>query len=323
MIVVSYRKSSNASENRCTPLRSTIRRGAASWTNVFLISAAVWIRLPFVNTFSPFSVIGSSTTALRLFIKVKERRFHSSSSATSKFRMMNEDREWLKDDRPLRPETNFGSENVPEAQRPINEYLDVTSQPFFSWAENDMPGLLLRFVIFYAIMFATVCYPISSATYTQDGYLMQKLVSSNVGSLFVSLLLLFRIYSGYEYIGQRLSSKVIEYEETGWYDGDVEEKTSTELQRDRMLYTNQVKPVIDRLKVVGMGGTALFVGSILLLNVVLSTNPMFNQYDPEVLQRLSYDDKLADSAAMNTGGKPAYCDSRYYRAVANGGLGCK
>jgi Conserved in the green lineage and diatoms 27 len=223
----------------------------------------------------------------------------------------------------FRPETNFGSESVPEAQRPINEYLDVTNQPFFTWArDSDTTGLFVRFLVLYSIVFGTICYPISGATFTQDGYLLHKLVSSNVGAMFVTLLLLLRIYSGYDYIGQRLQSKFIEYEETGWYDGDVEVKTKTELLRDRMLYTSQVQPIVDRLKGFVLIGTGYFVGSIIALNVVLKEYPVFDQYNPDLLDRLSYDDKLADRAAINTNGKPAYCDSRYYRAIANGGLGC-
>lgn len=224
----------------------------------------------------------------------------------------------------FRPETNFGSENVPESQRPINEYLDVTNQPFFTWARDSSTNvdLLLKFALFYAIMFVAICYPISGATFTQDGYLLHKLVSSNVGAMFVTMLLLLRVYTGYDYIGQRLQSKYIEYEETGWYDGDVETKTKTELLRDRMLYTSQVQPIVDRLKLFVTVGTTYFVGSVILLNVVLTKYPVFDQYDPDVLNRLSYDDKLAGSAATNTNGKPAYCDSRYYRAIANGGLGC-
>jgi hypothetical protein len=61
---------------------------------------------------------------------------------------------------------------------------------------------------------------------------------------------------------------------------------------------------------------------VIALNVVLKEYPVFDQYNPDLLDRLSYDDKLADRAAINTNGKPAYCDSRYYRAIANGGLGC-
>jgi Conserved in the green lineage and diatoms 27 len=222
----------------------------------------------------------------------------------------------------LRPETNFGSESVPENQRPVNEYLDITSQPLFGWAATGTQGLLVRLVIFYGAFFGLVCYPISGATFTQDGYLVQKLAASNVGAMFVLFLLLIRLYSGWGYIGQRLSSKVVEFEETGWYDGDWEEKTETELKRDRMLFANEVKPVVDRLKLFTIGSGGLLLASIISFNVALSAKPMFDQYDPNVLGRLSYDDRLADSAAVNTGGRPAYCESRYYRAVANGGMGC-
>lgn len=224
----------------------------------------------------------------------------------------------------LRPETSFGSEAVPEAQRPVNEYLDVTSQPLFGWASQEKgdKGLLTRLVVFYSIVFGFICYPISGATFTMDGYLWQKLAASNVGATGLLLVLMIRLYSGWGYIGDRLKSKVIEYEETGWYDGDWERKTDAELRRDRMLYTSDVKPVVDRLKKFTAGTVVLTVLSCASFNVALSNKPLFNQYDPELLERLRYDDKLADTAAQNSGGKPSYCDSRYYRAVANGGQGC-
>ena len=85
----------------------------------------------------------------------------------------------------LTPETSFGAEAVPEEQRPINEYLDVTKQPFFDWANLDTgsKGLATRLAILYGGIFGLVCYPISGATYTQDGYLLQKLAASNVGAM--------------------------------------------------------------------------------------------------------------------------------------------
>lgn len=55
-------------------------------------------------------------------------------------------------------------------------------------------------------------FPIAGATFTQDGYLLQKIASSNVGTLGLVLLLLIRLYSGWGYAGSRLQSKVIEYE---------------------------------------------------------------------------------------------------------------
>ena len=49
---------------------------------------------------------------------------------------------------------------------------------------------------------------------------------------------------------------------------------------------------------------------------------IFNQYDANMLEKLSYDDKVAEVVQRQSGGRPSYCDSRYYRAVANGGQGC-
>jgi Conserved in the green lineage and diatoms 27 len=225
----------------------------------------------------------------------------------------------------LRPETSFGSEAVPEAQRPINEYLDVTSQPLFDWANRDSGdlGLLTRLGIVYGIVFAVVCYPISGATFTQEGYLWQKLAAANVGATILLLFVMIRIYTGWGYIGSRLKSKVIEYEETGWYDGDWERKTEAELLRDRLLYNGNVKPVLDRLQRFTAGTVLAAVLSVASFQLaMMNSPPLFDQYDPVLLERLRYDDTLADTAAQQSGGKPAYCDSRYYRAVANGGQGC-
>ncbi|KAL7569907.1 hypothetical protein ACA910_008571 [Epithemia clementina (nom. ined.)] len=222
----------------------------------------------------------------------------------------------------LVPETGFGSEAVPESQRPINEYLDMTKQPLFGWASKDSIGLLVRLGIVYAVVFGAVCFPIAGATYTQDGYLIQKLAASNVGALSFIGFLMIRLYSGWGYVGSRLTSKVVEFEETGWYDGDFELKTDAERKRDKFLYDDKVKPVIDRLKGFSFGLGGLWIASIIGFNVAASYKPIYDQYDPNMLQRLSYDEKLAERASINSGGKPIYCDNRYYRAIANGGQGC-
>lgn len=179
------------------------------------------------------------------------------------------------------------------------------------------PNLLLPLVIFLQIR----CYPISGATWVTDGYLLQKLTASNVGAMSVVFVLVLRLYSGWGYIGSRLQSKVIEYEETGWYDGDFEEKSDAEKARDLFLYRSNVKPVEERLQKVALvvGGT--WLASCLALNLATSMNPIFNQYDPKMLEKLSYDDKVAEVVQRQSNGRPTYCENRYYRAVANGGQG--
>ncbi|KAL9188013.1 hypothetical protein ACHAXT_006391 [Thalassiosira profunda] len=220
-----------------------------------------------------------------------------------------------------RPETTFGAENVPVEQRPSNEYLNLIQQPTFGWASQETGdvGLVVRLAAIYGVFFALVCYPISGATYVDEGYFFQKLTASNVGAMSVVFVLVLRLYSGWGYIGSRLQSKVIEYEETGWYDGDFEEKSDAEKARDLFLYRSNVRPVEERLKKFALGVGGAWVASCVALNVATSSNPLFDQYDPKMLQKLTYDDKVADVVQKQSNGRPTYCESRYYRAVAGGG----
>jgi len=222
------------------------------------------------------------------------------------------------------PETSFGADAVPEGQRPVNEYLDVIRAPLFGWASEETgdEGLLKRLGILYLVAFGTICYPIAGATFTQDGYELQKLAAANVGALGLVLALIIRLYSGWSYVGTRLQSSVIEFEETGWYDGDIEKKTKKEKMRDQLLYEDNVKPVVDRITQFGLYCGGMTAASVLLFNVAISANPMYDNYDAAMLERLAYDDKLASKAQEANQLRPAYCDSRYYRALANGGQGC-
>jgi len=224
------------------------------------------------------------------------------------------------------PETvSFGSENVPDSQLPSNEYLDLVRQPLFGWAAEDKgnAGLAWRLGVVYVAVFALVSYPIAGATFTQEGYFLQTLTSANFGSISLILALLIRLYTGWGYIGSRLTSNTIEYEETGWFDGTVETKSKAEKMRDLFLYNADVRPVVDRLKAFLIGVTLIWLISCAGLNASLNFNPLFDQYDTAMLERLKADDKLAEVAAQQSGGRPTYCDSRYYRAVAGGAPGCK
>lgn len=115
------------------------------------------------------------------------------------------------------PSTTFGAEAVPEAQRPANEYMELLASPLFDWANKDDLSLLTRLSILYIVLFGLVCWPISGATFTMDGYELHQFFSSNVGAIGFVLIMVLRLYTGWGYVGSRLQSKEIEYEETGWY----------------------------------------------------------------------------------------------------------
>lgn len=63
------------------------------------------------------------------------------------------------------------------------------------------PLLLMFHVAMGASIFS--CYPISGATYVDEGYVLQKVTSSNVGAISVVFVMVLRLYSGWGYIGSR------------------------------------------------------------------------------------------------------------------------
>jgi len=107
------------------------------------------------------------------------------------------------------------------------------------------------------------------------------------------------------------------------FDGDIEMKSEAEIARDLLLFRQDVKPVVERMKKFSLVLGGVWIASCVGLNVLFQAKPLFNEYDPDMLERLVYDDKIANVAAEQSGGVPTYCNSRYYRAVANGGQGCK
>jgi len=222
------------------------------------------------------------------------------------------------------PKNSFGADAVPEGQRPANEYLNLINSPMFGWAgqESGTSGLATRLVAVYAVTFGLVCWPIAGATFTQDGYLLQQFAAANVADLGVILAVLVRLYSGWGYVGSRLQNKFIEYEETGWYDGDFELKSNEEKARDLFLYRNDVQPVEERIKFVSLLVAGAFLLSCFGFKTAVQEKPLFDQYNPNLLERLNNDDKAAGVVSRQSNGRPTYCDSRYYRAVAGGGQGC-
>ena len=82
------------------------------------------------------------------------------------------------------------------------------------------------------------------------------------------------MYTSWSYVANRLLSAAIEYEETGWYDGQTFLKPPEVLARDRLLGTYEVKPVMAKLKLVctgTIGGLLACVLSLGLFDTVTET----------------------------------------------------
>ncbi|PON56347.1 hypothetical protein PanWU01x14_181780 [Parasponia andersonii] len=175
------------------------------------------------------------------------------------------------------PETNCP---VPLEQQPINEYQTLSTSFPFSWASGDFVEYCSRLVVTGASFALFVGLPVAwfGAVGPNSEPPKRLLCAASSGFLVVTLAVV-RMYLGWAYVGNRLLSATVEYEETGWYDGQMWVKTAEVLARDRLLGSfsdngtsgilrPEVKPVLNRLKYTLVSlGVSLFVCVLFLVSI--------------------------------------------------------
>ncbi|KAJ6907629.1 CONSERVED IN THE GREEN LINEAGE AND DIATOMS 27 [Populus alba x Populus x berolinensis] len=224
---------------------------------------------------------------------------------------------------------------VPFEQRPVNEYSSLKEGPLYSWGELGPGPFLLRLGGLWLATFTVLGVPIAAATFNPSREPLRFVLAAGTGTLFLVSLIILRIYLGWSYVGDRLLSAVIPYEESGWYDGQMWVKPT------------EVKPVIKMLKQTLVRTGALLVTAVMLfifatpvedffqttfatkenpsIDPTSGKNTKYNVRKEELLRlpvEVKADDDLAAAAAKAAGGRPVYCRDRYYRALA-GGQYCK
>ncbi|KAI3792767.1 hypothetical protein L2E82_06657 [Cichorium intybus] len=157
---------------------------------------------------------------------------------------------------------------VPPEQQPINEYQSLCTSSPFSWASGDFVEYCSRLLATGAGFAMFVGLPVSWYGSVGVGWEpIQRILGALCSGILVVTLAVVRMYLGWAYVGNRLLSATVEYEETGWYDGQIWVKTAEVLARDRLLGSFTVKPVLNRLKntLVALA-ISLFIFILLLIN---------------------------------------------------------
>ncbi|XP_050220485.1 uncharacterized protein ycf36 [Mercurialis annua] len=158
---------------------------------------------------------------------------------------------------------------VPTEQQPLNEYQDLSTSFPFSWASGDIVEYGSRLFLTGACFAFFVGLPVAwyGSIRPETEPFKPIFAAASSGILVVSLAVV-RMYLGWAYVGNRLLSATVEYEETGWYDGQIWAKTAEVLARDRLVGSFSVKPVLSRLKnTLIILATLLFVCGVLFFNV--------------------------------------------------------
>ena len=138
---------------------------------------------------------------------------------------------------------------VPATQRPLNEFNSIRNSWIISWPLLER-GIFYRRLIYSWILFTPITFIISNGSNYLKNNIFDLTFISLTSSLLFPILLLSRQWLSWLYIYKRLNSENIEYEESGWYDGQVWEKPIDWRSKDLLIAQHQVKPIINHLKVI-------------------------------------------------------------------------
>ena len=88
---------------------------------------------------------------------------------------------------------------------------------------------------------------------------------SFIASLAFPVLIIIRQWLSWVYIYKRLNSEKIEYEESGWYDGQTWEKPIGWRAKDLLIAQHQIKPILNHLKVIILLLISIIISSLLFI----------------------------------------------------------
>jgi hypothetical protein len=136
---------------------------------------------------------------------------------------------------------------VPPPQRPLRQYEELRDSWFFAWACRGDAGLA-RPLIYCWLLVLPLSLLVASGSWSLRHRPLALLLAAAAAAVILPVLLLLRQWLGWRTIHQRLVSERVEYEESGWYDGQVWEKPLSWRQQDLLVAQHQVRPVLARLR---------------------------------------------------------------------------
>ena len=134
---------------------------------------------------------------------------------------------------------------VPREQQPTNEYIELSTSIIFSWPKTKK-SLILVLIKFWFGAFVLFLVISSGSIYFKSSILKYILLSF-FSSLSIPLLVSIKLYLGWNHVFKRLTSERVEYEESGWYDGQVWIKPLILKEKESLIASVEVKPILKNL----------------------------------------------------------------------------
>ena len=152
---------------------------------------------------------------------------------------------------------------VPKEQQPTNELIDLSKSTIYSWpkTKKSLIFVLIKFWLSAFIIF----FIISSGSIYFKTSILKYVLLSLFTSLSIPLLITIRLFLGWNHVFKRLTSEKVEYEESGWYDGQIWIKPLNLKEKESLIASIEVKPILKNiiqifsiLLVLALSGVLLF-----------------------------------------------------------------
>ena len=134
---------------------------------------------------------------------------------------------------------------VPLEQQPTNEFIELSKSNIFSLpkTKKSLIIVLFKFWLGTFILFLVI----SSGSIYFKTYILKYILLSFFSSLSIPFLISLRLYLGWNHVFKRLTSEIVEYEESGWYDGQVWIKPIVLKEKESLIASIEVKPILENL----------------------------------------------------------------------------
>ena len=134
---------------------------------------------------------------------------------------------------------------VPKEQQPTNEFIELSKSKIFSWPKTKK--LLVTALIKIWVATFVIFLVIASGSIYFKTSLLKYVLLSIFSSLSIPLLISIRLHLGWNHVFKRLTSERVEYEESGWYDGQVWIKPLVLKEKESLIASIEVKPILKNL----------------------------------------------------------------------------
>ena len=137
---------------------------------------------------------------------------------------------------------------VPVDQRPASQLRELQDSLLLGWGGLELVPYVTRLGALGAFFYVVISKPIADYSYDPATQPVESIICALTGSFVAVAVFALFIYNNWSYVRDRLLSATVEYEETGWYDGQTYVKDPEMLARDRLLGTYTVRPIVERLR---------------------------------------------------------------------------